>query len=228
MKAKFGAVIVGGSGKIGGHVVTKNRAGYALRTKVTPSNPQTASQSAVRNRLTGLAQAWAGLTEDQRTAWNGAVSSFQKTNIFGDKVTPSGFNLYQKLNNNLLSVGSSAIDVPPSPSEVQALTSLSVVADNSSNTLTATFAPAIDAGTDFKILATESYNAGKSFVKNKFRVIGVATSANTSPYDISTLYQAKFGAIGSTGKKIAVQFVAINNVTGQAGIPIQAVCTIQA
>jgi hypothetical protein len=228
MKALFGTIIVGGSGKLGGHVITKNRAGYALRTKVTPSNPQSADQSEVRNRLTGISQSWAGLTDAQRSQWNSAVSSFSSTNIFGNVVNPSGFNLFQKLNNNLLAVGSASILVPPAPAAVQALTTLSAVADNSSNSLTLTFAPAIDAGTKFKVLATPAENAGISFVKNEFRVIGHIDSAATSPYIASALYNAKFGAIGAAGKKIYVQLVGVNATTGQMGQPIQLVCTIQA
>jgi len=47
MKMKFGAIVVDGRGKIGGHVASKNRGGAYLRTKVTPSNPQTGYQAAV-------------------------------------------------------------------------------------------------------------------------------------------------------------------------------------
>jgi len=84
MKIKFGALVVDGRGKIGGHVASKNRGGAYLRTKVTPVNPQTSFQNAVRNRLTAFAQAWRGLAASQRAAWNSSVSDFSKTDIFGD------------------------------------------------------------------------------------------------------------------------------------------------
>ena len=228
MKLKFGAIVTGGSGAIGGQVVTKNRAGYALRTKVTPSNPRTNYQANVRSRLTSISQGWAGLTEAQRTQWNNAVSSFQKTNIFGDKVSPSGFNLYQMLNNNLSGISQALIIVPPAPGSVGSVSSLSAVADNSSNSLTLTFSPAIDAGTIMKVLATEAIPAGKSFVKNKFRVVGTMSSTDVSPFVASTIYNAKFGAIGAVGKKIYVQVVGVNKTTGQKGIAAECVCTIQA
>ena len=88
MKAKFGAIVVDGRGKIGGHVATKNKSGSYFRTKVTPVNPQSASQNSVRSRLATRAQAWKGLTAAQRTSWNAAVNDFQRTNIFGDTVIP--------------------------------------------------------------------------------------------------------------------------------------------
>ena len=104
MKIKFGALVVAGRGKIGGHVASRNRAGAYLRTKVTPVNPATVYQVAVRNRLAGISTDWRGLTAAQRTAWNAAVSDYAKTDIFGDIRNPSGFNLHQKLNNNLVNI----------------------------------------------------------------------------------------------------------------------------
>src|SRR5690606_4703877 len=118
MKAKFGALVVAGSGQINGFVASRNRAGAYFRTKVTPVNPQTASQNAVRQRLTGNAQAWRGLSEAQRASWNAAVSGFARTDIFGDLKNPSGFNLFVRINNNLEAAGQSPLTAAPVPSEV--------------------------------------------------------------------------------------------------------------
>src|SRR6056297_1294291 len=98
MKMKFGALVTDGRGKIGGQVASKNRYGSYLRTKVTPSNPQTASQLNVRSVLAALSSGWRDLTQAQRDGWNAAVLDFQKTNVFGDTITPTGKNLYTRLN----------------------------------------------------------------------------------------------------------------------------------
>ena len=58
MKLKFGAIVTDGRGKIGGHVASKNRSGAYLRTKVTPSNPNTVAQVQVRSILASLSQSW--------------------------------------------------------------------------------------------------------------------------------------------------------------------------
>jgi len=226
MLIKWGALVVNGSGKIGGQVASSNAAGSILRTKVTPSNGQSPSQSAVRSRLASISQSWAGLAEAQRTAWNNAVSSFTSTNIFGDTVTPSGFNLYQKINNNLLLIGEDMIDTPPSPSSVQALVSLSATAVNLTGVVTLTFADAIEAGTTFKVFATDAINAGISFVKSEYRLIGTIDSGDISPFIATTLYNAKFGAVGSVGKKIFFKVVGVNNTTGQEGVGLKAVAVI--
>jgi hypothetical protein len=91
MKMKFGAFVVAGSGKIGGHVASRNRSGAFLRTKVTPTNPQTGAQNAVRSLLASLSSAWRSLTGAQRAAWNGAVSAFPRTNVFGDIVNDGSY-----------------------------------------------------------------------------------------------------------------------------------------
>jgi len=58
MKIKFGAIVVAGSGKIGGHVASKNRGGAYLRTKVTPTNPNSPAQAGARALLASLSTGW--------------------------------------------------------------------------------------------------------------------------------------------------------------------------
>ena len=221
MKVKFGAMIVDGRGKINGFVASKNRSGAYMRTKVTPVNPRSTYQAGARNNLTGLAQGWRGLTVAQIAAWNGAVQSFAKTDIFGDLKNPSGFNLYVRLNANLLTIGQTAISSPPLPSDVQALTSLSVAIDIGAGGYALTFAAAIASGYSFELLATPGVSPGRSFVKSQFRKIGTLSNGDTSPYDFETEYTAKFGD-PVVGQKVYVAMLGVNESTGQAGIPLQA------
>jgi len=220
MKMKFGAIVVDGRGKIGGHVVSKNRAGSYLRTKVTPVNPNTAYQAAVRNRLSQLATAWAGLTAAQRLLWNNAVSAFKKTDIFGDIKNPTGFNLFQKLNNNLSRIGIAQISVPPLPVELPTITT-GVLAATNAGVMTVTFTadPSV-AATEVEIEATPALSPGISFVKSEFRVIGKMPVIVAHAADIAALYTAKFGAIGAVGQKIFIRMKQISKTTGQAGVPV--------
>jgi hypothetical protein len=217
MKTKFGAIIVDGRGKIGGHVASKNRHGNYLRTKVTPVNPNTASQSGVRAFFTSLSQGWRALTQAQRDAWNGAVANFAKTNIFGDLVNPSGANLYQRLNNNLLSIGAATLTEPPLPSEIGACYLTSATNAVVAATMTLVLSNSVPANTSLKIFATAPMSAGKSFVKSEFRQISVLAAAATSPVNIKAAYLAKFGSQGEIGQKIFFKAIPINSTTGQAG-----------
>jgi len=224
MKIKWGAFVTDGRNKIGGHVASKNRSGSYFRTKVTPVNPQSTSQASVRSRLAGLSSGWRALTAAQRAAWNAAVSDFSKTDIFGDIKVPTGFNLYQRLNNNLLAIGAAAISVPPLATAVDSFTSMSLAAEDGTvaEAFTITYAPAIAADHKVKVFATPPMSAGKSFVKSEYRLIGVIATADASPLDYLSEYQAKFGSTGSAGQKIFVKMVQIESSTGIQGIAISA------
>lgn len=220
MKMKFGAIVTDGRGKIGGHVASKNRSGAYLRTKVTPVNAQTAFQTAVRNRLAGFSQAWRGLTQAQRAAWNAAVGDFAKTNIFGDLVSPTGFNLYQRLNNNLTRIGEASIDVPPVPGAITDIVIGVLTVAAGASTVSLAYVAGGDATSEIEVWATPSVSAGVSFVKSEFRLIGRFTANAATPFVASAAYAAKFGSlVGAAGKKVFVKTVAISTVTGQAGVP---------
>lgn len=217
MKAKFGAIVVDGRGKIGGHVASKNRGGAYFRTKVTPVNPQTGYQAGVRNRFTSLSQAWKGLTAEARDAWNSAVASYQRTDIFGDLKTPSGFNLYQRLNNVLISVGEAALAMPPLPTEVANVYATSVSNAIGVPAMSLTLNEAVPADTAVKLFATAPQSAGRSYVKSQFRLIAILPAAEASPYNMLADYQAKFGTNGAIGQKIFVKTVPCSTVSGQEG-----------
>lgn len=222
MKAKFGMVVVAGSGKIGGHVASRNRAGSYFRTKVTPVNPNTPAQSAVRSRLAGLSIGWRGLTAAQRLQWNKAVENFSKTDVFGDLRNPSGFNLYQKLNNHLLSVGAAQITVPPAPVAVPSiLTLVPTVAPAGAVSIAFTATP-VPAGVKMIIRATPAISPGRAFVKSEFRRISAVAAAQASPYVATADYGVVFGAAGTVGNKVFFEAFHINITTGQAGIALQA------
>ena len=219
MKTKFGAIIVDGRGKIGGHVASKNRAGSYLRTKVTPVNRSTSFQQNVRNLFGSLSQAWRGLTQAQRDAWNAAVSAYAKTNIFGDLHNPTGLALFQMLNNNLSIIGEATLLVPPAPSSVSGVYAAFLAAESGVQSLELVLSDDTLAGDGYKIEATPPMSAGKSFVKSEFRVIASASGVRTTPLDILSDYQVKFGSTGSVGEKIFVRVTMYNKATGQAGVP---------
>lgn len=222
MKVKFGAIVTEARGKINGMVASRNKAGAYFRTKVTPINRGSDAQSLIRSRLADLSQSWRGLTAAQRDAWNSAVSAFTRTDIFGDLKNPSGFNLYQRLNNNLAIVGQAAISTPPVPSGAGAFSSLSLAVVTGTPAVTLTFSPAIATDMSVKVYATAPLSAGVNFAKAEYRLIGVLTSSDTSPKAITSLYTAKFGSVGSTGQKIFVKCEQVNESTGETGVAVQA------
>jgi len=228
MKAKWGAFVVDGRGKVGGHVASKNKAGAYFRTKVSPVNPQSTSQITVRNRMATRSQAWRGLDAADRDAWNAAVASFPRTNVFGDSVEPSGFNLYCELNNNLLLAGESAIDTPPTPDSVDDIVIGALSAGAAGGTVSLAYTAGAG-GSQILVFATAPQSPGRSFVKSQYRYIGQFASDAASPFNAATAYITKFGAITTAaGQKIFFKTKAVNTTTGQSGVPQSASAIIAA
>lgn len=222
MLIKWGALVTDGRNKIGGHVASKNRSGAYLRTKVTPVNRQSVAQSNVRSRLASISQAWRVLTAAQRGAWNSAISDYKKTDIFGDIQTPSGFNLFQKVNNNIMALGGSMVDTPPVVASLDNYSGLSLTYTVGTPALS--LAMTVEAGTDtgYKLFATAPQSAGKSFVKSEYRLIKTANTSASGTFNILSDYIAKFGTVGSIGQQIFVKIVPCGGDSGAEGIAASA------
>jgi len=223
MKMKFGALVVAGSGKIGGHVASKNRGGAYLRTKTTPNNPQTTAQQNARALLGSLSQIWSTLTNEQRLSFDNAVASFATTDIFGDIRNPSGINLFVKLNANLGNIGESPILT--APAKVETVSAIMTDATGSWN-LSYFYLLFADASLNNKtvlVSATAPMTQGTKFVKNKLRVIGYF-EVTAGQIDVKDAYEAKFGA-APVGANIIFSAKEITT-TGQAGVPANIKATI--
>jgi hypothetical protein len=227
MKVKFGSIVVDGRGKIGGHVASKNRGGSYFRTKVTPVNPRTASQFTVRGRFGTLSQSWKTLTQAQRDSWNAAVSAWSKSDIFSDVRNLTGLQLYQRLNNNLLSSGASQIATPAPNKGVLTVTAGVLTYTSGTPALSLARSGAVPAATRMKVFATPPLSAGISFVKSQLRLISTVAAATASPDNILAAYTAKFGAVGTVGTKIFVGIVFVDSTSG-ASSPMQLVSAISA
>lgn len=227
MKTKFGAIIVAGSGSAGGHTFSKNRTGSYMRTKVTPINPQSATQTNTRNRLSSLATGWKTLTEAQRAAWNGAVGMYKGTNIFGDVVKPSGYNLYIKLNTNIIFAGGAALVTPLAPIALPSITSAVLTCTVAGAVVSLAYAPTpVPANISMIVDMTPPMSPGKYFVKNEYRNLAVVAPAAATPYVGTAAYALKFGAPLIAGQKVNCRLSYISKTTGQAGLPVVCIAII--
>jgi len=222
-KIQFGMMMTDASGKLGGQVFSKNRAGAYVRTKVTPVNPRTVYQQTARFALSSFSQAWSNLTQNQRDAWNAAVTAFARHDVFGNLRNPSGKNLYVRLNVNLFNTGQAQITDPPVPIGLSEITGFAVTAASPGTVAVAWTSGPVPVTETWLLEATKPVNVGRSFVKNLYRVIAVLASAQTTPYAAGTAYTTKFGTF-SAGQRISARVTQIQNNTGQNGVPISATC----
>lgn len=225
MLIKWGAMVVDGSGKLGGHIASKNRGGQYFKTKVTPVNPQTPFQTTNRAYFAQLSQGWSSLTAAQIRGWNEAVELFRYTNVFGDLKSLSGKSLYQQLNQNLLLTGQATIDDAPEPVAVPAPTALEATG--------AVAVPAFDiattgasTGSQLFVRATPILSNGTTFIKNRLRAVQTAAGGNDVSLDILADYTTRFEA-PTEGANIWVAVKAVN-ANGQASPEITAQAIISA
>lgn len=214
-KCKFGMMMTDARGKLGGHVFTKNRAGAIIRTKVTPSNARTERQMFIRNALSAISANWSPLTQSQRDGFDGAVEQWQGTNIFGDIVNPTGKTLFTKLNLNLVNSVQTQITAVPEKKVLPNFQVISVTHDGAEILATVS-----GNAVGFKIVvsATAPQSQGTSFYKGKYRQIGVIAGSVATDFDLTALYEAKFGLIASDAN-VSFQFIIVLT-TGQASIPV--------
>ena len=231
MKVKWSGIgMVDGRGKINGSVASKNRSGAYVRTKVTPVNAQSTAQMQVRSNFATISALWRGLTDQNRASWNEAVNNWQKTDVFGDLKTPSGFNLFMRLCTPLQNAFNDVIIslYAPTPVEMPALSAVSAeyVTGTSKLSLDTTVSNDVDLEQYvYNVYATAPQSAGKSFVKNDFRLLGWV-EADASTRDITDLYVDKFGEI-PLDANIHVRIQALARATGQLGVLAEAKVNFQ-
>ena len=209
-KIKLGAIVVGMSGKLGGHVFATNKGGAYMRTKTTPLNPRSVLQTSFRAIFAQISALWGTLTEVQRNGWRAAVSSFAKTDVFGDIKNPTGKALFQRLNTNLENTGQAQITVAPMPA---ALTSADVTGVTGAVAIPALAVAYANATTGDKVIiyATTKLTQGTKFVKNKLGLLQVFAGAGAGTYDILASYQAKYGTL-IAGDNIYIGLRTVNTI----------------
>ena len=206
-------------GKLGGQVFTKTRSGATVRTKVTPTNPQTAAQQNARAILGKLSASWRTLSEEQRNGWNSAVDGFGKTNIFGDTYNPSGKNLFVGLNANLSSAGKPVIETPPVPVELPSYILDSVAISGIAEEIELGFSGTMP-GSNFSVVyqATKPSSAGRNNFSGQYATFAiVSTGTAPTPAALWTAYVAKFG-MPTDGSKIAIKTFVLSNSSGQKSV----------
>lgn len=228
-KIKYSALVSDMRNKLNGSVMSKNRYGSYVRNKVTPVNPQTSYQLNQRAALSSLSSAWRGLTQAQRDAWTEAAKNRPFTDIFGDTKILSGQAFFVSSNLNLTTNGIAQIDSPSVAVDVP----LAILTDPIAQldglgeiAVVATLSPVVvPAGFSLVVYCTPAYSAGISFVKNRFRRLGVFVPV-AGLLDISDSFMSRFG-VPNVGEKISIRIALLSNSTGQLGLPFQTDLVIQ-
>lgn len=223
MKIKYSALVSDARGKLNGSVASKNRYGQYLRNKITPVNPQTNHQMAVRGQFGALSSQWSSLTQKQRDSWKTAGEDSPETNIFGDTVILQPNVFFIKRNMLLTTAGLPVIETAVKTTEVEYQNIILSDFTTSAMTLDLEHARFNEGAHKMVVYATRPMSAGREFLKNDYRVIGVLEEADFldgSAYtkaDIFELYVARFGN-PIEGSRIGIAVKCVNS-TGGVSLP---------
>jgi hypothetical protein len=224
MKVKYGQMIAEARGKVAGLVASRNTYGAYMRQKVSPVQPRTSYQLAVRSFLAAASQAWRGISATEQAQWNLIAPTYSRTNVFGDRAPLTGFNLFVQLNRMRQILGLALLTTPPVPTAVSGINLATLAVVSGGPTYTITFTPTPLAANMYAVMyATPGLSPGISFIGGNTRVIGVAPPATASPIEAHVDYSAKFGPLTS-GLKYAIQIQIVHGPSGITSALSQATC----
>ena len=207
-------------GSIGSTTYGRNRAGNFARERKTPVNPNTARQQQARAQMLPINTRWKNLTNGQRLNWMAAAESSEwaRTNRFGRRYQPSGYQLFMQLNLQLAYFLIQVNDVPPKaifPSVVP--TSFVTSADSPRMDLIVNFS-ASSFSTDFRLLVFATDNLSLGIMKSKpqyFRWIGHFSSADLSPNLNFKFGWANAFGLQSTPQRVFCKLYLVSTISGE-------------
>jgi hypothetical protein len=205
---KYGSIITDMKGKIGGHVAKGGVSGGILQTKASPPRSTSASGKLTKadagkvirpqaNTSTN-AGLWRNLSGSQRDAWIAAAPNYPFLNKFGLPYTPSGYQLYMSVNNNMLAIGEAALNVPPEVSDIEPTPSFTVT-DGAGPGLSLLWTGTIPSGYTGVLYASVSQSTGKTLDRGRLKAIALIPDSVGATLDITTAYVAVFGSLPVSG-----------------------------
>jgi len=184
---QYGGGIVGMRGSIAGTVHSKNRYGNYVRARTTPVNPNTNRQSAMRNIIQQLSQAWSTiLTATEHAAWEVFAAAIVRTNKLGATIKLTGFNHFIRANAFLLQNGGTMVTAGPTTLNLPgADPTFSASASSASQNIAVTFDNTLDwaneAGGLLGVYMSMPKSSGTSFIAGPYRRAGVIEGAGSPP-----------------------------------------------
>lgn len=101
-------------GKLAGFVFSRNASGTYIRTKVSPVQPRTPAQLAVREAVTWCAQYWRDtMTPAMRLAWEAYAKTTPLADVFGKRLPRKGMAMFLRYNSFLRRCGLTPVTTAP-------------------------------------------------------------------------------------------------------------------
>ena len=189
------------SGSYQGITSSRNRYGQYVRTRAIPVNPNSSFQGTVRARLAANAADWRELTDQQREGWASLGEMMTRSDSLGQSYTPSGFQAFVSVNNNLLAAGEAVLTDAPALTTPTGLVSVTITLTAAAFSIAYTATP-LGASERLFVYASPQRSDGRSFEGDR-RLIQVGAAAGASPLAVLAAYEARLGDL-VVGNKVFV------------------------
>jgi hypothetical protein len=197
------------TGKLGLTVTFPSRYGLIRRTKVVPSNPNTAPQQDVRFNFTSAARAYDALTESQQDAWIAAAGQYQSKPSLGQSGPLTGLQLFVRINATLSQFGQETVDTPPAVPTFDALAPQALVITNTAGVIALKLTCPTSPGENTILRGSSPQKSGVRRTPDA-RILGICPAPVTGSATITSLYTARFGA-PVAGQRIFIEAQLMQN-----------------
>jgi hypothetical protein len=213
---KLGGLAQDVRGSLNGSVFSRNRGGAYVRTKVSPVQPITASNTLSRELFKAISQRWASTpTSGQRSGIEAFAAVHPFSNVFGDAIILSGIAFYQALNKRLRQVGEDYLDDAPATWAVDDLGDVVADITAAGGVITAaslTPARTLYAPEGLYVFATPPLLGARKAQRNNYRLVNTPLSGlYASAFDFTADLNARFGSQPwAAGDRMALLVAALN------------------
>lgn len=197
-KISLSPLVVDIRNKVADMVFSKWRGINYVRSRVTPSNPNTQAQQDVRNSLARCVDMYQGLAQVMKDAWKYVASG-------------KSYSGYNQMCSENRSKEEAQTDITASPAtDVSSVDTFSAATGTATKEIDITFTPSpIPTGNKLHVFARKTSAAGdKTVVSEKFAIVAAQTSPQTLTMNLAATDYVLHGAFGDetllrTGKSLA-------------------------
>lgn len=177
-------------GTPGGQVVFQNGNVGISRALVSPAQPQSAHQVAIRSLLSTAAAGFSALSAANAASWNAAAAEYNRTNVLGAQYNLSGIALYCLINQYRQMDGQALQATPPTvahPASPSGIVS------------------AVVSGSDLVVTVTPGGGSGSLYVQVTDPLSGAARLARPNEYrTISDDFADSFQALSASPQPVSL------------------------
>lgn len=220
---RYGAFITEMRGSVGGSTFKGSKYGPVCQTKEEAIASSAKLTKADAGRLfqptkiiAEVSGLWRLLTDAQRAAWNAAAPNWPALNRFGDTYTPSGFQVFMKLNAQLANLTGVTLGDPPLPVSIGVLAATTFDIPDDVN-MNIDYTGGVPAGFQLRVEATQSMNASVEAKNSFFKIVAQIPNGVVFPQNLADGYVPIYGAWIS-GATIWFRICLISITTGQKGL----------